>query len=181
MARPPRLKAKPTRPPRVAKHCGQVAGRLGELNAGKSFGTIKIALHFWNDSLFHILLRTGPTPLSKVMRRLMTGYAVTFNRRHRRAGHLFQNRYKSVVCEENPYLLELIRYIHLNPLRAKLVEDLKALNKYPWTGHSAILGRRKNPLIPETAANAGHLTLTTSPIIYPFFLILHRQLTNAEA
>ncbi len=98
---------------------------------------------------FHILLRTGPTPLSKVMRRLMTGYAVTFNLRHRRAGHLFQNRYKSVVCEEDPYLLELIRYIHLNPLRAKLVEDLKALDKYPWTGHSAILGRCKNPLLPE--------------------------------
>ena len=97
---------------------------------------------------FHILLRTGPTPLSKVMRRLMTGYAVTFNLRHRRAGHLFQNRYKSVVCEEDPYLLELIRYIHLNPLRAKLVEDLKALDKYPWTGHSAILGRCKNPLVP---------------------------------
>jgi hypothetical protein len=83
----------------------------------------------------------------------MTGYAVTFNRRHRRAGHLFQNRYKSVVCEEDPYLLELIRYIHLNPLRANLVKDLKELDKYRWTGHSAILGRRKNPLIPETAAN----------------------------
>ena len=98
---------------------------------------------------FHLLLRTGPTPLSKVMRRLMTGYAVTFNRRHRRAGHLFQNRYKSVVCEEDPYLLELIRYIHLNPLRAKLVEDLKALDKYPWTGHSVLLGNNKNPLVPE--------------------------------
>jgi REP element-mobilizing transposase RayT len=98
---------------------------------------------------FHLLLRTGPTPLSTVMRRLMTGYAVTFNIRHRRAGHLFQNRYKSVVCEEDPYLLELIRYIHLNPLRAKLVQDLKALDKHSWAGHSAILGRRKNPLIPE--------------------------------
>jgi hypothetical protein len=98
---------------------------------------------------FHILLRTGTTPLSTVMRRLMTGYAVTFNIRHRRSGHLFQNRYKSVVCEEDPYLLELIRYIHLNPLRVKLVEDLNALDKYPWTGHSAILGRRKNPLIPK--------------------------------
>ena len=102
---------------------------------------------------FHMLLRTGSTPLSTVMRRLMTGYAVTFNIRHRRSGHLFQNRYKSVICEEDPYLLELIRYIHLNPLRAKLVEDLKTLDKYPWTGHSAILGRRKNLLIPETAAN----------------------------
>ena len=57
---------------------------------------------------FHLLLRTGATPLSTVMRRLMTGYAVTFNIRYRRSGHFFQNRYKSVVCEEDPYLLELI-------------------------------------------------------------------------
>jgi hypothetical protein len=98
---------------------------------------------------FHILLRTGPTPLSKVMRRLMTGHAVTFNKRHKRSGHLFQNRYKSVICEEDPYLLELIRYIHLNPLRAKLVEDVKELDKYPWTGHSSLLGKRKSPLIPS--------------------------------
>jgi REP element-mobilizing transposase RayT len=105
---------------------------------------------------FHLLLRTGPTPLSTVMRRLMTGYAVTFNIRHRRSGHLFQNRYKSVVCEEGPYLLELIRYIHLNPLRAKLVKDLKELDKYLWTGHSALLGKRKNPLIPDVSLiNAG--------------------------
>ena len=102
---------------------------------------------------FHLLLRTGPTPLSKVMRRLMTGHAVTFNKRHKRSGHLFQNRYKSVVCEEDPYFLELIRYIHLNPLRAKLVQDLKELDKYPWSGHSAILGRCKNPLVPEPPSN----------------------------
>ena len=102
---------------------------------------------------FHLLMKTGATPLSKVMRRLMTGYAVTFNKRHKRSGHLFQNRYKSIICEEDPYLLELIRYIHLNPLRAKLVQDLKELDKYPWTGHSAILGRRKNPFIPDPPAN----------------------------
>jgi len=52
---------------------------------------------------FHLLIRTGQTPLNAVMRRLMTGYAVSFNHRHRRVGHLFQNRYKSVVCEENTY------------------------------------------------------------------------------
>ncbi len=104
---------------------------------------------------FHILLRTGLTPLSKVMRRLMTGYAVTFNKRHKRSGHLFQNRYKSVVCEEDPYLLELIRYIHLNPLRAGMVKDLRELDKYSWTGHSAILGRRKNPLIPYKPPDSG--------------------------
>jgi REP element-mobilizing transposase RayT len=115
---------------------------------------------------FHLLLRTGLTPLSTVMRRLMTGYAVTFNIRHRRSGHLFQNRYKSVICEEDPYLLELIRYIHLNPLRAKLVEDLKALDKYPWSGHSAILGSRKNPLIPalekEVPSAEGGLSFSLS-------------------
>jgi REP element-mobilizing transposase RayT len=98
---------------------------------------------------FHLLLRIGQTPLSTVMRRLMTGYAVTFNIRHRRSGHLFQNRYKSVVCEEENYLLELTRYIHLNPLRAKLVEDLKSLDKYPWSGHSILIGKQKNPLVPE--------------------------------
>ena len=104
---------------------------------------------------FHLLLRTGPIPLSKVMRRLMTGYAVTFNKRHKRSGHLFQNRYKSIVCEEDPYLLELIRYIYLNPLRAELVKDLKELDRYPWTGHSAILDRRTNPLIPEPPNQPG--------------------------
>jgi len=79
----------------------------------------------------------------------MTGYAVTFNIRHRRSGHLFQNRYKSVICEEDAYLLELTRYIHLNPLRARLVEDLKSLDKYPWSGHSVLIGKQKNPLVPE--------------------------------
>ena len=101
---------------------------------------------------FHLLMRTGPTPLSKVMRRLMTGYAVTFNKRHKRSGHLFQNRYKSIVCEEDPYLLELIRYIHLNPLRAGLIKDFNEFDKYPWCGHSVILGNRKNPLITEAQA-----------------------------
>ncbi len=86
------------------------------------------------------------------MRRLMTGHAITFNKRHKRAGHLFQNRYKSVVCEEDNYLLELTRYIHLNPLRAKLVKNLNELEKYPWAGHSTILDHRKNPFIPDPPA-----------------------------
>src|SRR3989304_1133041 len=69
----------------------------------------------------HVLLRSGPAGLPRFMRRLLTGYAVTFNRRHKRAGHLFQNRYKSIVCEEDAYFRELVRYIPLNLLRAKLV------------------------------------------------------------
>src|SRR5574341_2003038 len=93
----------------------------------------------------HLLVRTGRRPLASVMRRLLTGYAGTFNRRHKRHGHLFQNRYKSIVVEEEPYLLELVRYIHLNPIRAGLVRDLGALDRYRWSGHSALLGQRKQP------------------------------------
>ena len=88
----------------------------------------------------HLLLRTGKTPLATVMRRLLTGYAVSFNRRHRRHGHLFQNRYKSILCQEDPYLLELVRYIHLNGLRANIVKDIKALGDFPYCGHSALMG-----------------------------------------
>ncbi len=93
----------------------------------------------------HLLIRTGNWPLATAMRRLLTGYAGAFNRRHRRRGRLFQNRYKSIVVEEEPYLLELVRYIHLNPLRAKLVGGLEALDRFPWTGHSALLGRHHQP------------------------------------
>jgi REP element-mobilizing transposase RayT len=57
----------------------------------------------------HLLIRTGPRPLARCMRALLTGYAGAFNRRHKRTGHLFQNRYKSIVIEEEPYLLELQR------------------------------------------------------------------------
>jgi REP element-mobilizing transposase RayT len=88
----------------------------------------------------HFLLKTGLTPIATIMRRLLTGYAGYFNRRHRRHGHLFQNRYKSILCQEEAYFRELVRYIHLNPLRARLVEDIKALDKYPYSGHSAVLG-----------------------------------------
>ncbi|MFH1976832.1 MAG: hypothetical protein ABIJ52_14990 [Pseudomonadota bacterium] len=61
----------------------------------------------------------------------------------RRYGHLFQNRYKSILCQEDAYLLELVRYIHLNPLRAKVVPDLKALDRYPYCGNSALMGKVK--------------------------------------
>lgn len=90
---------------------------------------------------FHILARTGRQSLSQSMRKLLTGYVVNFNKRHNRAGHLFQNRYKSIVCDDDPYLLELTRYIHLNPLRAGLVDSLEKLKTYPWSGHSALMGR----------------------------------------
>ena len=92
---------------------------------------------------FHLLIRTGNQPLSNSMRKLLTGYVVNYNRRHKRHGHLFQNRYKSILCEDDPYLLELTRYIHLNPLRAGIVKNLKELKGYQWCGHSDIMGMVK--------------------------------------
>jgi len=93
----------------------------------------------------HLLVRTGTRPLPRSMRSLLTGYAGTFNHRHKRIGHLFQNRYKSIVVDQELYLLELVRYLHLNPLRAQAVADLRALDRYPWTGHSALLGTVPRP------------------------------------
>ncbi len=77
---------------------------------------------------FHLLLRTGACPLSTVMRRLLTGHAMNFNRRHGRSGRLLENRYTSILCQEDIYLLELVRYIHLNPIRTGLVSDLKLMS-----------------------------------------------------
>ena len=92
----------------------------------------------------HLLLFSGPEGISKFMRRLLTGYALYFNRRHHRRGHLFQDRYRSIVCEEERYLLELVRYIHLNPLRAGVVGNLRELKRYPWSGHAVLMGTEKN-------------------------------------
>ena len=92
----------------------------------------------------HILLKSGNAGLPAYMRKLLTGYAIRFNKRHKRYGHLFQNRYKSIICEEDAYFKELVRYIHLNPLRAGIVDTYSKLHWYKWCGHSVIIGRRTN-------------------------------------
>lgn len=92
----------------------------------------------------HLVLRSGPRGLAHLMRRLLTGYAGAFNRRYGRAGHLFQNRFHSLVCEEDRYLLALVRYVHLNPVRAGLAPSVTALADYPWCGHGALMGRSRH-------------------------------------
>jgi REP element-mobilizing transposase RayT len=89
----------------------------------------------------HILLKSGSSGLPHFMSKLLSGYASGYNRRHKRHGHLFQNRYKSIVCEEEPYFLKLVSYIHLNPLRAGLVRSVEELEDYPWSGHAVLLNR----------------------------------------
>jgi putative transposase len=109
----------------------------------KETGTRILAWVLMNNHV-HLLFFSGPSGISKFMRRLLTGYALRYNRRHRRNGHLFQNRYKSIICEEGSYLLELVRYIHLNPLRVGVVKSLGELDHYPWSGHTVLVGKRKS-------------------------------------
>lgn len=86
----------------------------------------------------HLLLQVADIPLSRLMQNLMLRYSMWFNRKHRRIGHLFQGRYKAILIDADVYLLELVRYIHLNPVRAKMVG---LPDEYPWSGHRALLGK----------------------------------------
>jgi putative transposase len=93
----------------------------------------------------HSLFKSGKQGISSVMRRLLTWYAQYYNHRHKRTGHLFENRYKSILCDEDNYLLALVRYIHLNPRRAGIVKTIEELNRYPWNGHRTIVGKTTYP------------------------------------
>ncbi len=123
------------------KDYGDFVSRLGGIVAETQTDCFAWALI---PNHFHLLLKTGAVPIATVMRRLLTGYAVSFNHRHRRHGHVFQNRYKSILCQEDAYLLELVRYIHLNPLRAKLVTGFDKLSEFPYSGHGALVGTLPN-------------------------------------
>lgn len=91
----------------------------------------------------HLLLRSNGGQLTLLMHKLLTGYAVYFNHRHDRVGYLLQDRFKSILCDEKASFRKLVRYIHLNPLKAGLVKDIWGLNRYPWCGHSVILGNHE--------------------------------------
>lgn len=109
---------------------------------GKNVTEGECSIYAWAlmDNHIHLLFKSGNYSISTVMRKLLTWYAQYFNRRHNRTGHLFQNRYKSILCDEERYLLALIRYIHLNPVRAQIVKTIEELDCYPWSGHSTIIG-----------------------------------------
>lgn len=91
----------------------------------------------------HLLIEMRGTPLSRIMQAIQFAYTQSFNRRHRTVGHLFQGRYKAILCQRDEYLLELIRYIHLNPVRARIV---KRPGDYRWSSHRGLVGLEKKPL-----------------------------------
>jgi REP-associated tyrosine transposase len=93
---------------------------------------------------FHLLLEVHRFPTARILQSLLTGYVRRFNKIHHRRGHLFEGRYKAIVCDRDSYLLELVRYIHLNPVRAAM---MKRPGEWRWSGHGEYLGKEKRGLI----------------------------------
>ncbi len=118
--------------------CAVFLERLGRLASDTDTRVFAFALL---PNHIHVLLRRRDTPVSTFMQRLLTGHAVFFNKKYRRSGHLFQNRYKSILCRSDLHFLELVRYIHLNPLRAGLLDSMEQLEGYPYSGHRFLVGR----------------------------------------
>ncbi len=91
---------------------------------------------------YHLVVETPEANLSKGMRQLNGVYTQLFNRSHQRVGHVFQGRFKAILVEKDSYLLELARYVVLNPLRAKMV---RRLNNWPWSSYPATCGNAAKP------------------------------------
>jgi hypothetical protein len=127
---------------------------------------------------FHILIQTGKTPLAEFMHSIMTGYAIYYNKTHNRKGHLFQNRYKSILCEADVYLLKLISYVHLSPIKARMV-SLGKLKQYAWTGHKELMNRQEEGLINREEV-LGFFGLTEKQAIETYMDYLKDELKSNE-
>ena len=93
----------------------------------------------------HLAIEVGAIPLAPIMQNISFRYTRWINQRQKRMGHLFQGRYKALLVDQENYLSALIRYIHLNPIRAGVVKELV---EFPWSSHLAYLGkRRQHPLL----------------------------------
>jgi REP-associated tyrosine transposase len=114
----------------------------------RSLGRFEVELHAYVllPNHFHLLVRTRRANLSRWMHWVMVSYTTWFNRRHHKVGHLFQGRYKSLLVEEGSYLLELSRYLHLNPVRGQLLgrgnpaERRERLREYEWSSYRGYAG-----------------------------------------
>lgn len=127
---------------RVFKDAADFQKYLLTLTVYKNRTGCRIYAHVLMNNHLHLLIETKDIPLSKVMQGVNQTYTMYFNRRYRTVGHLFQGRYKAIVCDREAYLLGLLKYIHQNPLRAKIVDRL---DQYPWSSHHAYTGKN-NPL-----------------------------------
>lgn len=112
---------------------------------GRSAVQTGLSIHAWTimPNHFHLLVEVGEQPLQKAMHRLLVGFSNYYNHRFEHRGHVFMTRYKSILVQRESYYLELVRYIHLNPIRAGLIGSLAELQDYPWSSHSAVVRGKK--------------------------------------
>jgi putative transposase len=106
------------------------------------------------DNHYHLVVHTRRGNLSRLMQQLNGVYTQLYNRRHRKVGHLFQGRFKGILVDENAYLLEVCRYVDLNPIRARMVRDP---GNWRWSSYRAHTGNATPPAWLDTAAVHGYL------------------------
>jgi REP element-mobilizing transposase RayT len=94
---------------------------------------------------YHLIVATGDLHLSELMKPLNSKYATYFNKKYLRRGYLFQDRFKSIASQDQLYCEEMVRYVHLNPIRAGIIASVDELDRFPWSGHSALMGYEKRP------------------------------------
>lgn len=117
----------------------------------------------------HLLVERRKAAIGRVMHRLLTGYSRYYNKRYGRVGHLFQSRYKGILCQSDQYLAELVRYIHLNPVRAEIVCDPSAFH---YSSHRAYLGLEE-PWLVEIEPVLRHFGGTKKAARERFKLFVH--------
>ena len=108
------------------------------------------------DNHYHVVIETPDANLSKGMRQLNGVYTQYYNRRHNRVGHVYQGRYKAILVEKEAYLLELCRYVVLNPIRAHMIKDM---GDWSWSSYLAMTGKTSAPDWLETDWLLGHFSL----------------------
>ncbi len=111
---------------------------LDSLERYRQWYGFKVYAYVLMSNHVHMLLETGGMPLSRIMQGLQLRYTGYFNRKYNKVGHLFQGRYKAILCDRDAYLLELVRYLHLNPQRMR--SPMQAAT-YRWSSHGAYLGK----------------------------------------
>src|SRR3990167_4593128 len=120
--------------------------RLAELKTKNQFDHA-IYAYVLLPNHFHLLVQTKKTPLAKIMSSLLTSYSMYFNKKYQRVGILFQNRFKSKLCDKESYFLGASRYIHLNPLEANLANKLE---DYLWSSYQELFGHADYSLLDKT-------------------------------
>jgi REP element-mobilizing transposase RayT len=129
------------------RHDDDYRAYLDRLEKYRSQYQVRIYAYCLMPNHVHLLVETGSTPLAKFMQGLQQTYTQYFNRRYRKVGHLFQGRYKAIICDRDKYLLALVRYIHLNGVRAKLATRPE---RYRYSGHNSYLSNGRAKIVETT-------------------------------